>query len=94
MGVDNPSSLSGFFAVGVEPIVTFSTECRKIFVTAQPLTNPARFVVDVGCFFALAAFTLWVEGKIRFFLLCVLIVFSLAFFRCTPQPVAALQGNF
>jgi hypothetical protein len=94
MNVDNPTSFAGLLAVGVEPIVTLAAKSREVFVTAQPLTNPARLVVEIGCFFTLAAFTLWVEGKVRLFLLCILIVFTLAFFRCSPQPIAALQGSF
>ncbi len=94
MNVDNPSSFAGFIWMLVQKIMTFSTECREIFVATQPLTNPARLVVEIGCFFTLAAFTLWVEGKVRLFLLCILIVFTLAFFRCSPQPVAALQWSF
>lgn len=86
MGVNDPSEFSGLFSVGMNPFMAWVAHCREIFVTAKPLTNPARLVVNLGCLATLAAFALWVEGKIRLFLLGVLIVFVLAFWGCSPQP--------
>lgn len=86
MGVDNPSILSAFLGVVMDKIMALATECREIFVATKPLTNPASLVVEIGCFLSLATLALWVKGHVRLLLLCVLIVFTLAFWGCAPQP--------
>lgn len=86
MTVNDPSQASGLFSVAVAKIVTLSTECRKILIATKPLTNPSSLVVEIGCFLGFATLAKWVEGHIRLLLLCILVVFTLTFWGCSPQP--------
>lgn len=86
MDINNPTELSGLFSVGVAPIMALATERGKEIVTAEPLTNAPRLVVEICGFFTLATLALWVEGHVRLLLLGILIVFTLAFWGCIPQP--------
>lgn len=86
MGVNDPALFTGKNGIFVYSVMALATECREIFVAAKPLTNPASLVVKIGCLLSLATLALWVEGHIRLLLLCILIVFTLAFLGCSPQP--------
>ncbi len=92
MDINNPTELSGLFSVGVAPIMALATERGKEIVTAEPLTNAPRLVMDVIALFVFATLTAWVEGKIRLLCFCILFVFTLAFAGCIPQPSSAFEA--
>ena len=90
--INNPTKTAGFFSVGMAPIVALATERGKVFVAAQPLTTSSSLVMNVLALFIFATLASWVEGKIRFLCLGILLVFTLALGGCIPQPSAALEA--
>ena len=73
-------------------VMTLATGGSKELVAAQPLSYAPRLVMDVLTLFVFATLTAWVEGKIRLLCFCILLVFTLAFAGCIPQPSAALEA--
>ena len=92
MGINDPAQSSGFFSIGVAKIVTLSTEGSKELIAAEPLSYAPRLVMDVLTLFIFATLTAWVEGKIRLLCFAILLVFTLAFAGCIPQPSAAFES--
>ena len=90
--INNPALLAGGYGISVDFVMASSTSRRKKLVTAQPRTNPPRFVVDVLALGFLAPLAYRVESQIGLFNLCVLLVFTLALGGCIPQPSAALEA--
>jgi hypothetical protein len=86
MTVNDPSATAGFLTVCMDKIMALATERREIFVATKPLTNPASLMVEISCFLSLATLALWVEGHVRLLFLCILVVFTLTFWGCSPQP--------
>ena len=92
--INNPTLLAGGYGISVDFVMASSTSRRKKLVTAQPRTNPPRFVVDVLALGLLAPLAYRVESHIGLFNLCVLLVFTLALGGCIPQPAAAFKWGF
>lgn len=92
MGVNDPALLAGEIGIGVDFIMAMKTEGGKELVAIEPLSYAPRLVMDVVTLFVLATFTAWVEGKIRLLCFCILLVFTLSFAGCIPQPSAALEA--
>lgn len=92
MGIDDPTQASGFFSVGMAPIMALATKGGKELIAAEPLAYAPRLVMDVLTLFVFATLTAWVEGKIRLLCFAILLVFTLAFAGCIPQPSAALEA--
>ena len=90
--INNPALLTGQHPISVNFIMASSTSRRKKLVTAKPLPNPARFMMDVLALGLLAPLANWVEGQIGLLNLCILLVFTLALGGCIPQPSAALEA--
>jgi len=92
MGINDPTQSSGLFSVGVAPIMALATEGGKELIAAEPLSYAPRLVMDVLTLFIFATLTAWVEGKIRLLCFAILLVFTLAFAGCIPQPSAAFES--
>ena len=92
MGINDPTQASGFFSIGVAPIMALATKGGEKLVAAEPLSYAPRLVVDILALFIFATLTAWVEGKIRLLCFCILVVFTLAFAGCIPQPSSALES--
>ena len=92
MNIYNPASPPCFFGILVAKIMTLSTHCRKKLVTAKPLPDSPRFMMDVLAFGFLAPLANRVEGHVGLLNLCILLVFTLALGGCIPQPSAALEA--
>lgn len=67
-------------------IMARSAHCGKVLIKAQPLTYPSGLVVDVCRLGLLASIAYWVESKVGITNLCILLVLTLAFWGCSPQP--------
>ena len=92
MGIDDPTQASGFFSVGMNPIMALATKSGKEFVAVQPLAHATSLVMNIVAIFVFATLTAWVEGKIRLLCFAIFLVFTLAFAGCIPQPSAALES--
>lgn len=92
MGVNDPALFAGENGIGMHFIMAMKTEGGKELVAAEPLSNAPRPVMDVITLFVFATLTAWVEGKIRLLCFCILLVFTLAFAGCIPQPSAAFEA--
>tara|TARA_R110000868_G_scaffold211802_3_gene461793 strand:+ start:1581 stop:1883 length:303 start_codon:yes stop_codon:yes gene_type:complete len=92
MGINNPAQSSGFFSVVVAPIMALATKGRKKFIAAQPLSYAPCLVVDVLAFGFFAPLAHLVESQVGLLNFCVLLVFTLAFVGCAPQPSAAFEA--
>jgi hypothetical protein len=90
--INNPTLLASQNPVFMDGIMATPTNRRKVFVAAKPLSNPPRFMVDVLTLGFLAPLAYRVESQIGLFNLCILLVFTLAFGGCIPQPSAALEA--
>jgi hypothetical protein len=75
----------------MDGIVTGSTKCGKVLRKAQPLANPSGFMVDVCRFGLLASLAYRVESEVGIANLCILLVFTLAFAGCIPQPASTFK---
>lgn len=84
--INNPSLLTGLNSVLMDGIVTGSTKRGKVLRKAQPLTNPSGLVVDVCRLGLLASLAYRVESEVGIANLCILLVLTLAFGGCIPQP--------
>ena len=89
--INNPALLTGGNSVFMDGIMASPTHRRKELVTAKPLTNSSRLMVDILAFGFLAPLANRVESHIGLLNLCILLVFTLAFGGCIPQPSAALE---
>ena len=92
MGINDPAQSSGLFSIGMAPIMALATEGSKELIAAEPLSYAPRLVMDILTLFIFATLTAWVEGKIRLLCFAILLVFTLAFAGCIPQPSAALES--
>jgi hypothetical protein len=92
--INNPSLLAGFPPVSVAPIMATPTKGGKQTVVAKVATNPARLMMDVLTLRLLAFLTYGMQCQVGFFYLCILVVFTLAFGGCAPQPSAAFKWSF
>ncbi len=92
--INNPALLTGFAAIGMAKIVAGSTKRGKQTVVAKITTNPTRLMMDVLTLRLLAFLTYGMQCQVGFFYLCILIVFTLAFGGCAPQPSAAFKWSF
>jgi hypothetical protein len=92
--INNPTLLAGFFAINMDIVMARSAKRGKQAVLAKVAPIAPRFVVDVLAFGLLATLANRVESQIRLLDLCILLVFTLAFGGCIPQPSAAFQGSF
>lgn len=90
--INNPALLAGQCPISVNFVMTGSTGRRKKLVTAKPLPNPPRFVVDILALGFLAPLAYRVESHVGLLNLCILLVFTLALGGCIPQPSAALEA--
>jgi hypothetical protein len=89
--INNPSLLSGFSPILMAPIMATPTKRSKQAVVAKVATNPACLVMDVLTLRFLAFLAYGMQCQVGFLYLCILIVFTLAFGGCAPQPSAALK---
>ncbi len=92
--INNPTLLAGFPPVSVAPIMAQSAKRGKKTVVTKVATNPTRLMMDVLTLRLLAFLAYGMQCQVGFFYLCILIVLTLAFGGCAPQPSAALQGSF
>jgi hypothetical protein len=92
MGVNDPALFTGGNGIGMNFLMAMKTQCGKELIAAEPLAYAPRLVVDMVALFIFATLTAWVEGKIRFLCFAILLVFTLAFAGCIPQPSAALES--
>ncbi len=92
--INNPTLLAGFPPVSVAPIMAQSAKRGKKTVVTKVAPNPARFMVDVLTLRLLAFLTYGMQCQVGFFYLCILVVFTLAFGGCAPQPSAAFKWGF
>jgi len=90
--INNPTKPSCFLTILVNPIMASTAKGGEMIIAAQPLANPSSLVMNVLALFIFATLASWVEGKIRLFCLCILLVFTLALGGCIPQPSAALEA--
>lgn len=90
--INDPTLLAGGCGISVASIVTRATQGRKKLVAAKPWANPPRFVVNVLTLGFLAPLAHRVESQIGLLNFCILLVFTLAFGGCIPQPTAALEA--
>jgi len=86
MRIHNPTCPPRFFGVLMAKIVTGSTKRGKVLRKAKPLTNPSGFMVDVCRLGFLASLAYRVESEVGIANLCILLVLTLAFGGCIPQP--------
>lgn len=89
--INNPSLLAGCYWVFMARIMARATQRSKVLVKAQPLTNPSGLVVDVCRLGLLASLAHRVESQVGIANLCILLVLTLAFWGCSPQPAFTLQ---
>jgi hypothetical protein len=89
--INNPSLLAGGNPVLMDFAMTRTTNRSKVLVKAQPLTNPSGLVVDVCRLGLLASLAYRVESQVGIANLCILLVLTLAFWGCSPQPAFTLQ---
>ncbi len=94
MRIYYPSVFSSFFCIFMNFVMANSTKRGKKTVVTKVATNPARLVMDVLTLRLLAFLAYWVQCQVGFFYLCILIVLTLAFGGCAPQPSAALKWSF
>lgn len=92
MGINDPSLFSGDGWIGMHFLMTLKAQGGKELIATEPLAYAPRLVMNVVTLFVLATFTAWVEGKIRLLCFAILVVFTLAFAGCIPQPSAALEA--
>lgn len=72
-------------------VMAGSTKRSKVLVKTQPLTNPSGLVVDVCRLGLLASLAYRVESQVGIANLCILLVLTLAFWGCSPQPALTFQ---
>ena len=89
--INNPSLLAGQNSVLMDIVMARTTKRSKVLVKTKPLANPSGFVVDVCRLGLLASLAYRVESQVGIANLCILLVLTLAFWGCSPQPVSALQ---
>ena len=89
--INNPSLLAGLNSVLMDGIVAGPTKRSKVLIKAKPLANPSGLVVDVCRLGLLASLAYRVESEVGIANLCILFVFTLAFWGCSPQPAFTLQ---
>ena len=92
MTIQNPPLFPSEVRISMDFIMALATGGSKELVAAQPLSYAPRLVMDILALFVFATLTAWVEGKIRLLCFCILLVFTLAFAGCIPQPSAALES--
>jgi hypothetical protein len=92
--INNPSLFSGLSSILMAPIMATPTKRGKQTVITKVATNPARLMMDVLTLRLLAFLTYGMQCQVGFFYLCILIVFTLAFGGCAPQPSAAFKWSF
>ena len=92
--INDPTLLAGFPPVSVAPIMAQSAKRGKKTVVTKVTPRPARFMVDVLTLRLLAFLTYGMQCQVGFFYLCILVVFTLAFGGCAPQPSAAFKWGF
>ncbi len=84
--INNPSLLTGLNSVLMDFTMTGSTKRGKVLRKTKPLANPSGFVMDVCCLGLLAFLACRVESEVGIANLCILLVLTLAFGGCIPQP--------
>lgn len=92
--INDPSLFSGFFGIAVNRVMTLPAKRGKQSIVAEIATIAPRLVVDVMALRFLTTLTCWMENKICFLFLGILIVFILALGGCIPQPSATLERSF
>ena len=92
--INNPTLLAGFPPVSVNFVMAKSAKRGKKTVITKVAPHPARLMMDVLTLRFLAFLTYGMERQVGFFYLCILIVLTLAFGGCAPQPSAALKWGF
>ncbi len=92
--INNPTLLAGFPSVSVAPIMATPTKRGKQTVVTKVATNPARLVMDVLTLRLLTFFAYGMQCQVSFLHLCILVVFTLAFGGCAPQPSTAFKWGF
>jgi hypothetical protein len=90
--INNPTLLAGQHPISVNFIMATPTNSGKKLVTAKPLPDSPRFMMDVLAFGFLAPLANGVESHVGLLNLCILLVFTLALGGCIPQPSAALEA--
>jgi len=94
MRIYYPSTSSSFFCIFMNFVMTQSTKRGKKTVVTKIATNPARLMMDILTLRLLTFLAYGMQCQVGFFYLCILIVFTLAFGGCAPQPSAALKWGF
>ncbi len=89
--INNPTLLAGFAPVSVAPIMATPTKRGKQAVVTKVATHPARLMMDILTLRLLTFLAYGMQCQVGFFHLCILIVLTLAFGGCAPQPSAALK---
>ena len=89
--INNPSLLTGLNSVLMNFVMTQSTKRGKVLRKAKPLTNPSGLMVDVCRLGLLASLAYRVESEVGIANLCILLVFTLAFAGCIPQPASTFK---
>ena len=89
--INNPTLLAGFAPVSVTPIMATPTERGKKTVVTKVATNPTRLMMDILTLRLLAFLAYGMQCQVGFLHLCILIVLTLAFGGCAPQPSAAFK---
>jgi hypothetical protein len=89
--INNPTLFAGFAPVSVAPIMASPTKRGKQAIVAKVATNPARLMMDILTLRLLTFLAYGMQCQVSFLHLCILIVFTLAFGGCAPQPSVALK---
>ena len=89
--INNPSLLAGQNSVLMDFTMTKSAKRSKVLVKTQPLANPSGLVVDVCRLGLLASLACRIESQIGIANPCILLVLTLAFWGCSPQPALTFQ---
>lgn len=89
--INNPSLLAGLCGIGVDFVMAWAAGCRKKLMETKPLANPSGLVVDVCRLGLLASLAYRIESQIGIANLCILLVLTLAFWGCSPQPALTFQ---
>ena len=89
--INNPSLLTGLNSVLMDFTMTKSAKRSKVLVKTQPLANPSGLVVDVCRLGLLASLAYRVESEVGIANLCILLVLTLAFGGCIPQPAFTFE---
>jgi hypothetical protein len=89
--INDPSLLAGFSPILMAPIMATPTKRGKQAIVAKVATDPTRLMMDVLTLRLLAFLAYGMERQVGFLCLCILIVLTLAFGGCAPQPSAAFK---